>query len=86
MKNKKESKHPEYQYLDLCQDILDNGSDKELFFNKVILDEYKKKGEKPPFIRSLFGRQIRFDLSGGFPLLTTKKTFWRGVTDRKSVV
>lgn len=72
-------KHPEYQYLDLCQDIIDNGSDKELFFNQVVLDEYKKKGEKPPFIRSVFGRQIRFDLSQGFPLLTTKKTFWRGI-------
>ncbi|OGE25818.1 thymidylate synthase [Candidatus Daviesbacteria bacterium RIFCSPLOWO2_02_FULL_40_8] len=28
---------------------------------------------------SLFGRQIRFDLSKGFPLLTTKKVFWKGV-------
>ncbi len=73
-------KHPEYQYLDLCQDILDNGADKELFFNQVVLDEYEKKGEKPPFIRSVFGRQIRFDLSEGFPLLTTKRTFWRGIT------
>lgn len=73
-------KHPEYQYLDLCQDILDNGADKELFFNQVVLDEYKKKGEQPPFIRSVFGRQIRFDMSDGFPLLTTKKTFWRGIT------
>lgn len=74
-----EKKHPEYQYLDLCQDILDNGADKELFFNDVVLEEYKKKGEEPPFIRSVFGRQIRFDLNEGFPLLTTKKTFWRGV-------
>jgi len=73
-------KHPEYQYLELCQDILDNGDDKELFFNDVVLEEYKKKGEKPPFIRSVFGRQIRFNLSEGFPLLTTKKTFWRGIT------
>lgn len=72
-------KHPEYQYLDLCRDILDNGADKELFFNDVVLEEYKKKGEKPPFIRSVFGRQMRFDLSQGFPLLTTKKTFWRGI-------
>lgn len=71
--------HPEYQYLDLCRDILDNGADKELFFNDVVLDEYKKRGEQPPFIRSVFGRQIRFDLSDGFPLLTTKKTFWRGI-------
>ena len=73
-------KHPEYQYLDLCKDILENGADKELFFNDVVLDEYKAKGEKPPFIRSVFGRQMRFDLSEGFPLLTTKKTFWRGIT------
>lgn len=74
-----DKKHPEYQYLDLCQDILDNGADKELFFDDVVLEEYKRKGETPPFIRSLFGRQIRFDLSEGFPLLTTKKTFWRGI-------
>ncbi|MEY3784248.1 MAG: hypothetical protein RLZZ230_570 [Candidatus Parcubacteria bacterium] len=73
-------KHPEYQYLDLCQDILDNGADKELFFNDVVLEEYKKRGVEPPFIRSVFGRQIRFDMSDGFPLLTTKKTFWRGIT------
>ncbi|HEX9608632.1 MAG TPA: thymidylate synthase [Candidatus Paceibacterota bacterium] len=72
-------RHPEHQYLDLCRDILENGADKELFFNDVILEEYKKKKTKPPFIRSVFGRQMRFDLSEGFPLLTTKKTFWRGV-------
>ena len=71
--------HPEYQYLNLLKDILENGSDKELFFNDVILKQYAKKGEKPPFIRSVFGRQIRFDLTKGFPLLTTKKTFWRGI-------
>ncbi len=71
--------HPEQQYLDLCADVLERGADKELFFNDVILDEYRTKGEKPPFIRSAFGRQIRFDLSDGFPLLTTKKTFWRGI-------
>lgn len=71
--------HPEQQYLNLMQDILDNGSDKKLFFNQVVLDQYKERGEDPPYIRSVFGRQIRFDLSKGFPLLTTKKTFWRGV-------
>ena len=74
------NRHPEYQYLDLCRDVLENGADKELFFNKVILDDYKQKNEQPPYIRSVFGRQIRFDLSKGeFPLLTTKKTFWRGI-------
>jgi len=71
--------HPEYQYLNLLQDILDNGSDKELFFTPEVLAEYKKKGEEPPSIRSVFGRQIRFDLKDGFPLLTTKKVFLKGI-------
>ncbi len=62
------------------QDVLENGSDKELFFNDVVLEEYNKRDEKPPSIRSVFGRQIRFDLDKGFPLVTTKKTFWRGIT------
>lgn len=72
-------KHPEYQYLNLLQDILDNGSNKELFFTPEVLEEYEKKGEEPPHIRSVFGREMRFDLSQGFPLLTTKKVFTRGV-------
>ena len=72
-------KHSEYQYLDLLKEIIENGSDKELFFTPEVLAEYEKKGEKPPYIRSVFGRQIRFDLSQGFPLLTTKKVFWRGI-------
>ena len=71
--------HPENQYLNLLQDILNNGSDKPLFFTPEVLEEYKKKGQKPPFIRSVFGRMIRFDLKKGFPLLTTKKVFYRGV-------
>ena len=61
------NQHPEYQYLDLAQDILKNGIDKPLF------------GVKDVNIRSVFGRQIRFDLSKGFPLLTTKKVFLRGI-------
>jgi len=73
------ARHPEQQYLDLCTDVLENGADKKLFFNDVVLEEYRKKGEEPPFIRSVFGRQIRFDVSKDFPLLTTKKTFWRGI-------
>jgi thymidylate synthase len=72
--------HPEYQYLDLLKDILKSGSDKPLFFTPEVLAEYKKKGEEPPFIRSVFGRQMRFDMAEGFPLLTTKKVFMRGIT------
>jgi len=73
--------HPEHQYLNLAKDILKNGSDKKLFFTPEIFEEYKKKGEEPPFILSVFGRQTRYDLSQGFPLLTTKKTFFRGISE-----
>jgi thymidylate synthase len=60
--------HPEYQYLDLLQNILDNG------FRKV--DQGTGDASY-----SLFGNQMRFDLSQGFPLLTTKKVFWKGVVE-----
>lgn len=59
-------KHPEYQYLDLLSDILENGVEKK--------DHNTGNG-----LVSVFGRQIRFDLSEGFPLLTTKKVYWNGV-------
>ena len=61
-----QKKHPEYQYLDLLQDILDNGIEN--------IDEGTNAMSK-----SVFGRQIRFDLKSGFPLLTTKKVYWKGV-------
>lgn len=62
-------KHPEYQYLDLLDDIMKHGADKPVFNNPGVS------------IRSVFGRQIRFDLSEKFPLLTTKKVFLRGITE-----
>ncbi len=64
----KEEKHPEYQYLDLLKEILDKG--------------YKKVDQGTGDASySVFGKQIRFDLSKGFPLLTTKKVFWKGVLE-----
>lgn len=59
-------RHPEYQYLDLLKDILQNGTEKEVFGTDAT-------------IKSVFGRQFRFDLSKGFPLLTTKKVFLRAI-------
>jgi thymidylate synthase len=61
-------KHPEYQYLDLLKEILEKG------FRKVD----RGTGDAS---YSLFGKQIRFDLSKDFPLLTTKKVFWKGVVE-----
>ena len=51
-------------YSDLLQDILKNGVEKDTRAGKV---------------KSVFGRQLRFDLKAGFPLLTTKKVFTKGV-------
>lgn len=76
---KKTKRHPEYQYLDLLKDILKHGTDKEVFFTPEIREQYERKGEKPPFIRSIFGYSMRFSVGEYFPLLTTKKVFFRGI-------
>ena len=53
------------QYLDLLRDVMENGVD---------------KGDRTGTgTRSVFGRQVRYDLSEGFPLLTTKKLHIRSI-------
>ena len=58
--------HSEYQYLNLLRETLENG------------EQQTDKGTGVKTY-SLFGRQIRFDLTNDFPLLTTKKVYWNGV-------
>ncbi|MFA1820762.1 thymidylate synthase [Virgibacillus oceani] len=53
----------EQAYLDLCKHIIDEGTKKE---DRTNTGTY-----------SVFGHQMRFDLSDGFPLLTTKKVPFR---------
>jgi thymidylate synthase len=57
--------HPERQYLALLADILDHGV---------------QRGDRTGTgTLGVFGRQIRFDLAKGFPVLTTKKLHLRSI-------
>ena len=53
------------QYLDLCRHVLEHGE--------------KREDRTGTGTISIFGYQMRFDLTNGFPLLTTKKVFYRGI-------
>lgn len=54
----------EGEYLRLLQNVISNGKETHCRNGKTL---------------SIFGEQIKFDLSDGFPLLTTKKMFFKGI-------
>jgi thymidylate synthase len=55
----------EKDYLKLLNDILQRGTEKSDRTGTGTI--------------SVFGRQIRHDMKQGFPLLTTKKMYWKGI-------
>lgn len=59
--------HEEYQYLDAIREIIEKG---------VHMGDRTGTGTI-----SMFGKMMRFDLRKSFPLLTTKRVFWRGVME-----
>lgn len=59
--------HEEEQYLDLIREVLRDG--------------VSRADRTGVGTRALFGRCMRFDLRERFPLLTTKRVFWRGVVE-----
>lgn len=68
LKDTERGRSAEYQYLDLAKEILKTGV-KQVDRGTGVADY------------SVFGRQSVYDLSEGFPLLTTKKVFWKGVVE-----
>lgn len=60
-------KHEEYQYLHLIKHVLENG-----------IEKMDRTGVGTI---GVFGHQFRFDLRYQFPLLTTKRVFWKGVVE-----
>ena len=66
LKDAERSRSAEYQYLELGKQILKEGI------------EQKDRGTKVRTY-SVFGIRHVYDLSDGFPLLTTKRVYWNGV-------
>ncbi|CAK9176394.1 unnamed protein product [Ilex paraguariensis] len=60
-------KHDEFMYLRLVEDIISSGN---------LKDDTTGTGTL-----SKFGSQMRFNLRKSFPILTTKKVFWRGIVE-----
>ena len=59
--------HPEYQYINMLDRIINNGN--------------IRKDRTGTGTQSLFGCQMRYDISKHFPLLTTKRMYWKGIVE-----
>jgi dihydrofolate reductase/thymidylate synthase len=59
--------HEEFLYLNMVEDIISNGN--------------VKNDRTGTGTLSKFGCQMKFNLRRSFPLLTTKRVFWRGVVE-----
>ena len=59
-------KYGEYQYINLIEDIIENG-DERIGRNGIVI--------------SSFCKHLKFDLRDGFPLLTTKKMFTKAIIE-----
>ena len=66
-KNQSNIKHPERVYLDLINNVLENG---------VLRRDRTAIGTK-----SIFGYQMRIPIQHAFPLLTSKRMFWKGIVE-----
>lgn len=69
LRNGESPYHPELQYLGLLQELVD----------KHEADPTPREDRTGTGTFSVFGRQIRFNLQDGFPLLTTKNVWTKGV-------
>ena len=56
----------EYNYLELLENVLKNGERRQTRNSETL---------------SMFGTNLSFDISKYFPLITTKKVYWKGVVE-----
>jgi len=59
--------HEEMQYLQMIKKIMAEGA--------------KKEDRTGTGTLSIFGGKMEYDLSQSFPLMTTKRVFWRGIAE-----
>ena len=64
------------QYLELVKDVFDNGKPEAGVEKNGVVVRPDRTGVGT---YSVFGRQVRFNVSAGFPLVTTKKVHLKSI-------